>query len=389
MVLGMEVPTVYIVPVERFCRELGHALGLNFAEFEFPAYFNFFVKRKRVQLVVDSMDAEQDIRTVFGETLLGPEIFRDQENICENADEDFDPSFPKDARPNFYKEFQKFRMMENGIEELSTDTLLEFIHFQRDRHAYRNSREGSPILGVPPKPRQDKISVVEESHRTTSSDHSDGDMVPRPLTTELRRKSVSTGTKLQSAPKDDSVLTCIEKEPVRGVRRNLSDDGKMITHVNPNRRGSDDSIQSLQLSGLEDDHGGGTAISNLVTLSLNASAPSLMNKSLNLASGRRDSAVSANSDLTNDADPKGSRHTRASRLSAGSLFLQDFSYDFLDDANNLQDSHWLYSQAKWLGEVATVYPPDATEEEKRTSSTARVEIFKMAGGTEYIFQDVD
>jgi hypothetical protein len=85
MVLGMEVPTVYVVPVERFCRELGHALGLNFAEAEFPAYFNYFVKGKRVQLVVDSLDAEHDIRTVFGETLLGPQQFRDHLHPCENA----------------------------------------------------------------------------------------------------------------------------------------------------------------------------------------------------------------------------------------------------------------------------------------------------------------
>jgi hypothetical protein len=49
----------------------------------------------------------------------------------------------------------------------------------------------------------------------------------------------------------------------------------------------------------------------------------------------------------------------------------------------------MYSQAKWLGEIATVYPPMATEAEKQTNSTARVEIFKMAGGTEYIVHDVD
>jgi hypothetical protein len=37
----------YIVPRERFDRKA----GLNIAEFEFPAYFNFFVRRKRVNLV--------------------------------------------------------------------------------------------------------------------------------------------------------------------------------------------------------------------------------------------------------------------------------------------------------------------------------------------------
>ena len=76
MKLGISVPSVYIVPVDRFCREFGPALGVNLAEFEFPAYFNFFVQRKRCTLIVDSVDAERNIRRVFSETLLGPAQFR-------------------------------------------------------------------------------------------------------------------------------------------------------------------------------------------------------------------------------------------------------------------------------------------------------------------------
>lgn len=34
MRLGLEVPRVFIIPVERFCREIGPALGINLAEFE-------------------------------------------------------------------------------------------------------------------------------------------------------------------------------------------------------------------------------------------------------------------------------------------------------------------------------------------------------------------
>ena len=80
MRLGIPVPQVYIVPVERFCREMGPALGVNLAEFEFPAYFNFFVYKKRCTLVVDSLDAEENIRRVFAETLLGPAQFRREQN---------------------------------------------------------------------------------------------------------------------------------------------------------------------------------------------------------------------------------------------------------------------------------------------------------------------
>ena len=87
MRLGIPVPSVYIVPVDRFCREMGPALGVNLAEFEFPAYFNFFVQRKRCTLVLDSLDAERNIQRVFSETLLGPLPFRRKENPLTHAEE--------------------------------------------------------------------------------------------------------------------------------------------------------------------------------------------------------------------------------------------------------------------------------------------------------------
>jgi hypothetical protein len=62
MRLGLPVPEFYIVPVERFCRDLGPSLGVNLAEFEFPAYFNFFVRQKNCTLIVDSERAEEKIR---------------------------------------------------------------------------------------------------------------------------------------------------------------------------------------------------------------------------------------------------------------------------------------------------------------------------------------
>lgn len=42
-----------------------------------------------------------------------------------------------------------------------------------------------------------------------------------------------------------------------------------------------------------------------------------------------------------------------------------------------------------VGDVATVWPPNATEEEVSARSVPRVEIFKMPGGTEYIIHDID
>lgn len=127
MRLGIPVPAIYIVPAERFCRELGPALGVNLAEFEFPTYFNFFVYKKRCTLVVDSQDAQDKICSVFGETLLGPAQFREGDAIAFD-EEDFAPDFPRDAIPNFQKELQHFRIMPDG-KELAVETLLAFCHF--------------------------------------------------------------------------------------------------------------------------------------------------------------------------------------------------------------------------------------------------------------------
>lgn len=57
----------YVIPKERFNRKA----GLNVAEFEFPAYFNFFVKRSRLNIICPP-EVEEVIRTIFQETLFGP-----------------------------------------------------------------------------------------------------------------------------------------------------------------------------------------------------------------------------------------------------------------------------------------------------------------------------
>jgi hypothetical protein len=142
MRLGLPVPQVYIVPVERFCREMGPALGVNLAEFEFPAYFNFFVYKKRCTLVVDSDDAEENIRRVFSETLLGPAQFHREKDLIDFEEEDFDPEFPRDMIPNFPKELKHFRIMPDG-NELVIETLLNFRHFEM-------RSDGDNRLGIPP-----------------------------------------------------------------------------------------------------------------------------------------------------------------------------------------------------------------------------------------------
>ena len=46
-------------------------LGLSKAEFEFPVYFNFFCKQRRVRIVTDR-DSRKKIEAAFQETLFGP-----------------------------------------------------------------------------------------------------------------------------------------------------------------------------------------------------------------------------------------------------------------------------------------------------------------------------
>jgi hypothetical protein len=151
MRLGIPVPQVYIVPAERFCREMGPALGVNLAEFEFPAYFNFFVYKKRCTLVVDSQEAQDNICRVFSETLLGPAQFRREEDPITYEEEDFAPSFPRDAIPNFQKELEYFRIMPDG-KELELETLLDFCLFKMPGDGYSHNN-----LAVPPKMDEEEL----------------------------------------------------------------------------------------------------------------------------------------------------------------------------------------------------------------------------------------
>jgi hypothetical protein len=164
MRMGLDVPLFYIVPVERFCREMGPALGVNLAEFEFPAYFNFFIQKKRCTLIVDSENAERNIRRVFGETLLGPAQFRREENPISYEEEDFAPDFPRDSIPNFRKELEYFRVGPDG-NELVIETLLNFTHFERPSDV-----AGHDHIGMPPREVVNTASIQEEEDVTRRRD---------------------------------------------------------------------------------------------------------------------------------------------------------------------------------------------------------------------------
>jgi len=169
MRLGIPVPQVYIVPVERFCREMGPALGVNLAEFEFPAYFNFFVYKKRCSLIVDSEDAEENIRRVFSETLLGPAQFRREKDPLPYEEEDFDPDFPREAIPDFQKELKNFRIMPDGT-ELVIETLLNFCHFECRSDGHENLGVPRPLTEEEKAVTPDLAKGEEEASRASSLD---------------------------------------------------------------------------------------------------------------------------------------------------------------------------------------------------------------------------
>jgi hypothetical protein len=134
---------------------MGPALGVNLAEFEFPAYFNFFVYKKRCTLIVDNYEAERNIRRVFSETLLGPSKFRREENPVAFEEADFDPDFPREAIPNFTKELRHFRIMPDG-KELVLETLLNFCHFKTPGDIVHDD------IGVPPPLQSDSMESEEK-----------------------------------------------------------------------------------------------------------------------------------------------------------------------------------------------------------------------------------
>jgi len=254
MRLGIPVPQIYIVPAERFCRDMGPALGVNLAEFEFPGYFNFFIRQKTCTLVVDSQDAEDNICRVFEETLLGPKQFRRKVDPATHDEQDFAPDYPKDSIPNFEKELGHFR--DFGGKELSREMILSFCHFLQPQDGCCHDN-----LGVPP-----NLDVIndEEVNDLVQQDY---DEAVDEFEDAEKEEEDETETPFQGkeVPKDEEEIRAMEKSK----------------------------------------------------------------------------------------------------------------------------SEWSYGRARWVGDVATVWPPTATDEEKKNRSVPRVEIFKMPSGTEYIIHDVN
>ncbi|ETW09797.1 hypothetical protein H310_00276 [Aphanomyces invadans] len=119
MAMGLPVPMYFVVPSEPFTKTLGSNMGVNVAEFEFPAYCNFFFKRQSVNLIVASQEVEDRIRRVFQETLFGPQQI--------DIQHDFPATAPTSTYPDLPAELGYFRKFGNTL--ITLDMLLKFTHF--------------------------------------------------------------------------------------------------------------------------------------------------------------------------------------------------------------------------------------------------------------------
>lgn len=318
---GFSVPNAYIVPVERFCREMGPALGINLAEFEFPAYFNYFVRNKRCTLVVDSEDAESNIRRVFGETLLGPGQFRDHSAPKPNEDEDFDPSFPREARPNFYKEFYHFRTAEKSTnyQELTIDTLLEFCHFTGSQQGRAVANTTHERLGVPPTP-----AAFLNTEETKNDEPEDRLGVARRHTffTDVDDKPLDAledshrFLTLEDTPAEKDEET-VETRPLRrtmsdpDLTRKVSIDG-MVASIPPSP--------------------------SIAPIPVQAAAPETALPSTKRMPRR------GSMDSTGSFMSRGGRSRDGMSWASGASFMLAS-----DDEEDPSRNSWMYSQAKWLG----------------------------------------
>jgi CRP-like cAMP-binding protein/phosphoribosyl 1,2-cyclic phosphodiesterase len=136
MILGVQVPTHFVIPKVRFDR----TTGINVAEFEFPAYYNFFLLRRRVNLIT-TPDGERRARRVFQETLFGPKHI--------DTDSEYADTIPEHVRPDLVKECGFFRKNPfNPTTLLETDSLLEFTHFDDNGVATIEGDDGNAQVKI-------------------------------------------------------------------------------------------------------------------------------------------------------------------------------------------------------------------------------------------------
>lgn len=140
MGLKLDVPIAYVLPRELFDRRR----GLSVAEFEFPSYYSFFLLKRQCRLVVLSKDVERRVRSIFQESLFGPEN--------PPLPSEFADGHPESKRPDFKRESEYFRTVP-GRGRITADDLVEFVVFEKGRAVI--------APGVVLEDRGDAIAVID------------------------------------------------------------------------------------------------------------------------------------------------------------------------------------------------------------------------------------
>jgi hypothetical protein len=111
------VPEYFIIPTRRF----DWKEGINFMEFEFPVYYNFFIRKKRKTKLICDFKTMKDVQVIFQETLLGPKDFS-------RFHRDFWEDYA--AVPDMPKELAHFAVNPFEPEQkLRLDMFIEFLIF--------------------------------------------------------------------------------------------------------------------------------------------------------------------------------------------------------------------------------------------------------------------
>ena len=162
MAMGLPLPDVFVVPPDLFDRRR----GLTLAEIEFPAYFNYFVLKRRARLIVEREETAARLRTVFRESLFGSGI--------KAQDDEFADSYPKELRPDFQRETDHFRRGPTGKCQ-DVDDLVEFcVMDPHGKVALPNGvtvekSEGMYVIGVSGQEIARVPAVVDVPDRTPPS----------------------------------------------------------------------------------------------------------------------------------------------------------------------------------------------------------------------------
>ena len=139
--LGLATPLIYVIPKERF----NMTVGVNVAELEFPTYYNYFIKQRRITLVTERK-AETDVHAIFQESLYGPE----HKYLYSEREFEHCPPRIKESRPNHKLELTYFGSYraEKGSEtvQLSQDKLIRYCFYEENGYALVDDEKGGEIV---------------------------------------------------------------------------------------------------------------------------------------------------------------------------------------------------------------------------------------------------